>query len=149
MLSLMPWRQQKDLDRFKGEIDRMFNEFFDWHTFQGSIDGSEWMPAVDISETGREVIVNAELPGMDPKDIDISLNGRLLTIKGERKQEHEEKDKNYHRVERRYGAFTRAFELPADVEADKVEARYKKGVLKLKLRKTREASVKKIEVKTG
>lgn len=149
MLSLMPWRQQRDLDRFKGEIDRMFNEFFDWRPFHSFVDGSEWVPAVDISETGKEVIVNAEMPGMDPKDIDISLNGRLLTIKGERKQEHEEKDENYHRVERRYGAFTRTFELPADVDADKVKAHYKDGVLKLNLRKTKEASVKKIEVKAA
>jgi len=85
---------------------------------------------------------------MNAKDIDISLNGRVITIKGERKQEQEEKEKNYHRIERRYGSFSRSFELPSDdVDADKVKANYKDGVLELKLPKTKEQFVKKIEVK--
>ncbi len=104
---------------------------------------------MDVSETGKKIVVNAEIPGMDPKDIDISLNGRVLTIKGERKQEQEEKEKRYHHIERRYGFFSRSFELPADVNANKVTANYKDGVLKLNLPKTKGPSVKKIEVKTS
>ena len=106
------------------------------------------MPAVDVSETGKEIVVHAELPGMDPKDIDVSVNGRLLNINGERRQEQVDKGENYHRIERRYGSFSRSFELPAEVDAEKVKATYKDGVLKLNLPKTKEASVKKIDVKS-
>jgi len=106
------------------------------------------MPAIDMSETDKEISIHAEIPGMDAKDIDISLNGRVLTIKGEKKQEQEEKEKNYHRIERRYGSFSRSFELPADVDANNVNATYENGVLELSLPKTKEQSVKKIEIKT-
>ena len=105
------------------------------------------MPAVDMRENEKEVVLHAEIPGMDAKDIDISLNGRVLVMQGEREQEHEEKDKNYHCIERKYGSFSRSLELPADVDGDKVKATYKDGVLTLKLPKTKEQSVKKIEVK--
>ena len=94
-------------------------------------------------------MVKAELPGMEARDIDISLNGRILSIRGERKQESEEKGENFHRVERSYGAFSRSLELPTDVDPDKVKASYKRGVLKLNIPKTRKASVKKIEVKAA
>jgi HSP20 family protein len=149
MAGLIPWRSRGDLDRFRGEIDRMFDEFFARGPFSRSYGGEDWMPAVDVSETGKEIVVHAELPGMDAKDIDISINGRVLSVKGERKQEQEEKEKNCHRIERRYGSFSRSFELPADVDADKVKAAYKDGILKLNLPKAREQSVKKIEVKTS
>ena len=148
MANLIPWRGRREVDRFRGEIDRMFDDFFTRTPFGRSFEGGDWMPAIDMSETGKEIIVHAEVPGMEAKDIDISLNGRVLTIKGERKQEHEEKDKNYHRIERKYGSFSRSFELPADVDANNVNAAYKNGVLELNLPKTKEQSVKKIEVKT-
>jgi len=147
MAGLIPWRSRGEVDRFRSDIDRMFDDFFTRSPFSRSYGAEEWMPAVDISETGKEIIVNAEIPGMDAKDIDISINGRLLTIKGERKQEQEEKGENYHRIERRYGSFSRSLELPVDVNADKVKATYKEGVLKLNLPKAKEQSVKKIEVK--
>lgn len=149
MTSLIPWRQRREVDRFRGEIDRLFDEFFAWRPFRRSMEEGDWSPAIDVSETGKEIIVSAEVPGMDAKDIDISLNGRVLTIKGERKQEHEEKEKDYHRIERRYGSFSRSFELPGDVDPNKVKATYKHGVLKLNLPKTEEQSVKKIEVKSS
>lgn len=104
---------------------------------------------MDVSETGKKVIVKAEIPGMDPKDIDISVTGNRLTLRGERKHEHEEKGENLHRVERSYGVFSRTIELPADVDSNKVEATYKKGVLKVNLPKTKESAVKKIAVKVA
>ena len=148
MANLIPWRD-RDIDRFRGEINRLFNDFFAWQPFPRAFEEGDWTPAVDISETNKEIVVNAEVPGIDPKDIDISLTGRLLTIKGERKQEQEEKDKNYHRIECRYGSFSRSLELPADVDAGKVKATYRDGVLKLNLPKAKEQSVKKIEIKTS
>jgi len=90
MSSLIPWRE-REIERFRGEIDRMFDDFLTRSSFGRPIKGGDWMPAIDLSETGKEIMVHAEVPGTDAKDIDISLNGRVLTIKGERKQEHEEK----------------------------------------------------------
>ncbi|MBW2092757.1 MAG: Hsp20/alpha crystallin family protein [Deltaproteobacteria bacterium] len=149
MTSLIPRHYRGEIDRFKGEIGRLFDDFFTSSFFGRSLEGMDWVPAVDISEAENEIVINVEVPGMDAKDIDISLNGRILTIKGERKQEQEEKEKNYHRIERRYGSFSRSFELPADVDANEVKAGYKDGVLNLHLPKTKEQSVKKIEVKVA
>jgi len=149
MSNLIPWDGRSEIDRFRSEIDRMFKDVFTRSPFGRAFEEGDWWPAMDVSETGKKIVVNAEIPGMDPKDIDISLNGRVLTIKGERKQEQEEKEKSYHHIERRYGFFSRSFELPADVDANKVTANYKDGVLKLNLPKTKGQSVKKIEVKTS
>jgi HSP20 family protein len=102
-----------------------------------------------VSETAKAVIVKAEIPGMEAKDIDIAITGDVLTIRGERRQEKEEKDENTHLVERRYGSFSRSIGLPAEVEADKVDATYKNGVLKITMTKTKKASQKKIEVKAA
>ena len=149
MANLVPWQGRRDVDHFKTEIDRLFNDFFNRNFMMGPFGRVDWMPPVDVSETGKEVVVHAEVPGMDAKDIDIALNGRILTIRGERKEEKEEKKRSYHRIERRYGSFFRSFELPADVDASAVEATYKDGVLKLSLPKTEEQSLKKIEVKSS
>ncbi|MGD9034796.1 MAG: Hsp20/alpha crystallin family protein [Desulfobacteraceae bacterium] len=149
MLDLIPSRERRQLDRFRSEMDRMFDRVFDWRPFDLHVREGEWMPAIDVSETGKEIVVKAEIPGMEAKDIDISLNGRVLTLKGEKKSEQEEKEENYHRVERRYGSFSRSFELPSEVDSAKVKATYKDGVLKLNLPKTKEQSVKKIEIKSA
>jgi HSP20 family protein len=93
--------------------------------------------------------VKAELPGIDPKEIDISIRGDMLTIRGERKKEEEKKGENYHRVERSYGSFSRCVRLPAEVDPNKVDAKYKDGILKIEMAKTKEAATKKIEVKVG
>ncbi len=144
MTKLISWRDPvKSLEAFRREMDRLFDKFFEVIPFSEH----EFVPSVDISETESDIIVQAEIPGIDPKDLDISLSGRLLTIKGEKKSEHEEKKENYHRIERKYGSFSRTLELPADVDADKVEAVYKDGVLKITLPKTEIG--KKIEVKTA
>lgn len=149
MLGLIPWREPKQIDHFRTEIDRLFDRFFDWRpSLFGGEDG-QWMPSVDISETSKAVIVKAEVPGMDPKDIQVSINNNILTIQGEKKQEKEEKEENVHRVERSYGSFYRAIQLPAEVDPEKADAKYKNGILKLKLPKTREESVKKIEIKAA
>jgi HSP20 family protein len=91
--------------------------------------------------------VKAEVPGLEPKDIDISLSDGLLTIKGEKKQEREEKEENYHLVERSYGSFARSIRLPNEVQSDKIDASYKNGVLKIVLPKSEEAKKKEIKIK--
>ena len=132
-------------------MDNLFNRFFDMdfpisRRFFG--DG-EWTPRVDVIEGKGEITVKAEIPGCEVKDIDVKLDGRTLTISGEKKQEKKEKDENLHSVERTYGSFCRMVELPGEVNPEDIDATYKKGVLKLVLKKTRETEDKKIEIKTG
>ena len=103
-------------------------------------------PVADISETEDAVEVKAELPGMDPKDIDVSLENGVLTIKGEKKFEDEQKKEDYHRIERSYGSFARSFRLPHEVDEAKVEATYKDGVLRLNLPKAESARPRRIEI---
>lgn len=149
MFELVPWRERRALSPLGREIDRIFDRFFSERPFRLFDEDGGWAPSVDVSETGKEIRVKAELPGVDPKDINVSLHDGLLTIRGERKHEHEDKEENFHRIERSYGAFARSFRLPAEVDADKVKADYKDGVLKIRLPKTKEESVKKIEVKAA
>ncbi|MCK4272405.1 Hsp20/alpha crystallin family protein [bacterium] len=149
MSSLVPWSRRGELTSFRQEMDRFFDRFFEGWPLRPSGEEGEWAPAVDVSETAKEVIVKAELPGMDPKDIDVSVHSDVLTLRGERKKEHEEKGEDFHRIERSYGAFSRSIRLPGEVDVAKVKATYKDGVLKIYLPKTKEAAVKKIEVKAA
>ena len=149
MFNLVPWRDRRELSHMHHEMARLFDSFFEGWPFSVSTENAEWIPSVDVSETAKEVVVNVEVPGMDPKDMDISLHEGLLTIKGERKHEKEEKEKAFHRIERRYGAFSRAIRLPADVDPDNVKATYKHGMLNIRMPKTKEESAKKIEVKAA
>ena len=132
MRSLMPWTGMPSL---KHEMDRLFDRFaeFKWDEFPTL---GEWAPSLDLSETKDNLVVKMEVPGMDPKDIQISLQENLLTVKGEKKQEKEEKEERYHRVERTYGAFTRSVRLPVTVDGSKVNATFKNGLLTVTLPKT-------------
>lgn len=149
MFGLIPWRERKELDTFKREIDRIFDRFLSWSPFEREVSELSWYPSVDVSETPTDVIVKAEIPGVDPKDIEVTICGDSLTIKGERKKEEEQKDENYHRIERSYGAFARTLKLPVEVDQEKAEAVYKDGVLKLTLPKIKPEPAKKIEIKTA
>lgn len=103
---------------------------------------------MDVIEGKGDITVKAEIPGCEAKDIDVKLDGWTLKISGEKKQEKEEKDENFHRLERAYGSFCRVVELTAEVIQEDIDAIYKKGVLKLVFKKARESEVKKIEIKT-
>jgi HSP20 family protein len=105
-----------------------------------------WTPSVDIEEKDNEIVVRADVPGVSEKDLDVRLENNTLTIKGERKLEKEDKQKGYHRIERAYGSFVRSFTLPAAVDADKVEAHYKDGVLTVTLPKTEAAKSRKVKI---
>ena len=148
MAGLLPRREGRELDRLRREMDRLFDRLTEWKPFFLRGEEGQWLPAVDISETAKEVIVRAELPGMELDDIDVSLSGNMLKIQGERKQETEEEDENFHKVERSYGAFVRTIQLPAEVDPDGVKATYKKGVLTVKMPKTKAEAMKKIEIQT-
>ncbi len=147
MFELTPWKPVSELSNLRKEMDRLWSEFFGESDIAPRSEG--WVPAVDVSETKDAVIVKAEVPGMDPKDIDVSLSGDTLIIKGEKKEEKEEKDENFYRIEMRRGSFQRAIRIPVPVDKDKIEAKYEKGILKIKLPKTEETKPKQIEVKVS
>lgn len=143
---LTPWRPF-EFDRIRREMDRLWDSFLEGGPMRRAADGGEWLPSIDVSETKSDLVIKAELPGMDPKDIDISMNNGFLTIKGEKKHEREEKDENYHLVERSYGSFTRSVRLPREVQSDKITASFKNGVLRVTLPKSEEAKKKEIKIK--
>ena len=152
MFDLMPWQKRtpKRVVRFRNELDDLFSRFFDVNFPSPGefFKGFDWYPSVDVGESDNIITIKAEIPGVDVKDIDLKLEGQVLTIKGEKKQEKEEKEENYHHTERSYGYFQRRVELPAEVDPDKVEAAYKKGILTVKLIKTKESATKRIEIKS-
>jgi HSP20 family protein len=119
-----------------------------WDPGNGSWPWANSIPSIDISETDKSVEVKLDVPGVKAKEIDIQLNGNLLTVSGERKEEEEKKGKTFHRVERRYGSFSRSVTLPCKVQEDEVAAEYRDGVLSITLPKTEEAKSKKIAVKS-
>ena len=141
---LAPFR---DFERMRKEMDRFWDSFFDGGLRRRTEEGGEWLPSLDVAETKDELVVKAEVPGMEPKDIDISLSDGVLTIKGEKKQEKEEKEADYHLVERSYGAFTRSVRLPKEVQSDKISASYKDGILNVTLPKSEKAKKKEIKIK--
>jgi len=130
---------------------RLFNHFFDdlpvrdFFKSDLSIHG-DWVPSIDVAETDTAIVVRAEIPGMNKKDIEISLTEGLLTVKGERKTDHEEVDEKIYMAESHYGSFCRTLRLPNDVKTDEVDANYKDGVLKIVLPKREAVLPKKIEV---
>ena len=150
-MSLLPKRKNDRTDRspvlsLKDEVNRLFDEFFSGGFFTLPSKG-EWLPALDVSETNTQVVVRAEVPGIDPKDIDVSITGDILTIKGEKREETAKEEQNYHRIERRYGSFQRVLTLPATVEASKVNASYKNGILTIFLDKKEESQGRNIQIK--
>ena len=136
-----------DFDRMRREMERVWDTFLEGDVRKESKKDSVWLPSVDVSETKNDVVVKAELPGMDPKDIEVTLSDGHLMIKGQKKHEKEEKDEDYHFVERSYGSFVRAVHLPKEVKHDKISASYKNGVLKVVLPKSEEAKTNEVKIK--
>jgi len=135
---------------FREEMNRLFDNFFrgfDIEPLERRF--AAFSPSIDISETDKEIVISAELPGMEDKEIDVSVSKDSLTIKGEKKEEKEEKGKSYYRMERSYGSFCRTIPLPSEIDTEKAVAEFKKGVLTIKLPKTPEAikETKKISIK--
>lgn len=133
------------------EVERVFDDFtrgFPSLTSFGN-NGGSLMPSIDVTETDKEIEITAELPGLEEKDVQINVADNVLTIRGEKKAEKEEKDKNYRLIERSYGSFERSLELPAGVNADAIKASIAKGVLKVTVPKPAPAQSKTVEVKSA
>ncbi|HET8575963.1 MAG TPA: Hsp20/alpha crystallin family protein [Methylomirabilota bacterium] len=135
----------RDLSDMQSELDRVFDSFFGRPTGAPGME-RVWAPAVDMYETKDELVVSAELPGLNEKDIHLSITGDVLTLEGERQWSQETKQENLHRSERWYGKFERALPLPIPVQADKVKAKYRDGVLTISLPKAEEIKPKEIKI---
>ncbi|MBP7937087.1 MAG: Hsp20/alpha crystallin family protein [Phycisphaerae bacterium] len=161
-MSLIPWRTkrvdtenrdpaaQSAIERFRHELDRLFDNFLQegksgFDRLLSPITG--WGPAVDVSETEQDITVRAELPGIDPKDLEIQVTADSLRISGEKKDEFEEKRKGYYQVERKFGSFHRIVKLPTEIDPDKVDAEHRNGILTIRLCKTAGASARRISIK--
>jgi len=153
MFDILPWTRNKNnqANESRRQFDTMYDRFFepDFMPATSVFGKGKWGPNLDISEGRKDITVKAEIPGIEAKDFDISINGRRLNIRGEKKQEETEEEETYYRVERSYGYFNRTIELPSEVDPNKVDASYKKGILKIKLRKTKSSETKRIKVTTG
>jgi HSP20 family protein len=166
MNDMIPWRRgSRSLTRreedhpflsLRREMDTLFDEFFKgfemepWGRLWGEGNGTNFSPRVNVSESEKEIQVTAELPGIDPKDVDVSLARDVLTIRGEKQEEKKEEKDNYYHVERSFGSFSRSIPLPAGlVNADQIDANFKNGVLTITLPKREEAqaTTKRIAVK--
>ena len=146
-MQLVRWNPRRNLLSWPFRIDRLFDDFF-----QPTLSAEEgvsmwnWHPVVDIFENDDHVVIKAELPGVDKKDISVDVKDRILTLSGERSSDSEVKEDNYYRKERSYGKFERSFTLPADVDPDKVKADYKDGILQIEIPKPEEHKPKQITV---
>lgn len=149
MKSLIPWRQRNGgfLTPFRQEMEDVFQRFFGEPLEETSKSITAWTPRVDVEETDKEILVKADLPGVEAKDVEISVSDGALILKGEKKEEREEKKKNYHCVERFVGKFYRELALPPSADADKIAATSAKGVITVTIPKKPEAQPKKISVK--
>jgi HSP20 family protein len=145
-MELVPWRPFRELESLRREMDRLWDPSFTVAPF-GGLGSEAWLPSADISETKDKLLIKLDLPGLEAKDVDVSVSGDILTIKGEKRKEEEEKDEHYYCCERYCGSFQRSFRLPVDIQSDKVEASFDKGVLKVTLPRTEQAKKKEIEVK--
>jgi HSP20 family protein len=130
-------------------MHRLFRESYVPEGRDEALTTSQFAPPVDVYEDEHNITLKVEVPGIDEKDIDVRVENNVLTVHGERKFEKEEKEENFRRVERQYGSFTRTFTLPSTVDAEKVQADYEKGILKIVLPKKAEAKPKQIKVNVG
>jgi len=144
-MDVIKWEPFKDLSTMRDQMDRLMGSFFRGNP----LSGDSWAPDLDVSETDDEVLVKADLPGVDEKDLSVSLSGTNLLIKGEKKEEKEEKGKHFHRIERSYGSFQRTVALPVAVDASRIRAEYNKGVLEVHLPKKPEVKPQQIPVSSS
>jgi len=147
-MKLERWNPARDLFRVHDDLGRMIDRFFTTDTMGGTFfDTSDWLPGMDVSEDNDNFVVKMELPGLTKNDVNITFRENTLVIEGEKKCEEEKKDTHYHRVERSYGKFSRSFMLPTRVKDNKIDAKFKDGVLTITLPKAEEVKPKAIDVK--
>jgi HSP20 family protein len=140
------WQPFREVAALENRVNALFGAFKEG---DGPLTAASFIPAVDVYEDDKKVVLKLEVPGIEEKDLDVRVENHTLTVKGERKFEKEEKQENFHRIERRFGSFFRAFTLPSTVDTENVDAKYEAGVLKLELKKKPEAQPKQIKINVG
>jgi HSP20 family protein len=145
-MTITRWDPFREVVALQNRVNSLFRDLNDG---EEAVPAPSFAPPVDIYEDAKKVVLKLEVPGIDQKDLDIRVENHTLTVKGERKFEAEEKEQNFHRIERRYGSFFRAFTLPSTVDTESVQASYNAGVLKLELAKKAEAQPKQIRINVG
>jgi len=145
---LVRWDPFRDLASIQGELNRLFGRTFAGTEPEPSFAGS-WVPPLDVYETPEKLVVTVELPGIDPSDVDVSVENSTLAISGSREFYSDAKEENFHRVERRFGSFQRMLSLPSTANADNIDATFDKGVLTIEVPKKEEAKPKKITIKAS
>jgi len=146
-MSITRYDPFRDLKTLQDEVNRLFSTNFSRGFGDEGIARGAWTPSVDIFENKDEIVLEAELPGMNREDFELTIENNVLTLRGERRFEKKDEADNYHRVERAYGSFTRSFTLPQTVSGDGAAAEYKNGVLRVVLRKREEVKARRIEIK--
>lgn len=142
-MAITRWDPFREVVSMQNRLNSLFRDF---NETESPLTTASFVPAVDIYEDAEKVVLKLEVPGIEEKDLDVRVENNTLTVKGERKFEKEEKQENFHRIERSYGSFYRAFTLPSSVDTENVQANYQAGVLKLELKKKAEAQPKQIKV---
>jgi len=146
-MAITKWDPFRDIMVLRDRMNRLFEDLVSSPKFEDTdIIQSTWSPAVDIYETENELVLTAELPGVEEKDVEIKVEDNTLSLKGERKFEKETREENYHRIERAYGSFYRSFSLPNYVDQDKISAEYENGLLKIHMPKKPEVKPRKVKI---
>jgi HSP20 family protein len=145
-MTLSRWYPVREVATLQDRVNSLFQDFAgDGQT----VTAAAFAPAVDVYENGEKVVLKLDIPGIKEEDLDIRVENQTLSVRGERKFESEEKEENFHRIERRYGSFFRSFSLPTTVDTENVQAGYKDGVLKLELKKKASAQPRQIKIGVG
>jgi HSP20 family protein len=145
-MTITRWDPFREVVALQNRVNSLFR---DLNEGEDPVAAASFVPAVDIYEDAKKIVLKLEVPGIEEKDLDIRVENHTLTVRGERKFEAEEKEQNFHRIERRYGSFYRAFTLPSTVDTESVQASYNAGVLKLELAKKPEAQPKQVKINVG
>ncbi len=145
-MAITRWDPFREVVALQNRVNSLFR---DMNEGDEPVAAASFVPAVDVYEDAKKLVLKLEVPGIEEKDLDVRVEDHTLTVKGERKFEAEEKEENFHRIERRYGSFFRAFTLPSSVSTENIAASYNQGVLRLELKKKPEAQPKQIKVNVG
>ena len=145
-MAIIRWDPFRDMVTLRERMNKLFEDMAAARGEEKDLATSSWAPAVDIYETENEVVLTAEIPGIEEKDVEIKVEDSTLTLMGERKFEKETKEENYHRIERAYGSFFRSFTLPNYIDQDKIEAEHENGILKVRMPKRAELKPRKVKI---
>jgi HSP20 family protein len=145
-MAMSRWDPFRELSSIQNELNRLFGRTFSTEGGEAR-EAAAWLPAIDVAETQDRFVITAELPGVDPDDVDISVENSVLTLRGDRRFYRETKEDDFHRIERRFGNFARSITLPSTVDPERIRASFDAGVLTIEVPKKEEAKPRKIQIK--